>query len=182
MHCEHTLFIHKPVTWQDYYVSFWITPLFSLTLKLVDYSCIYLRHLESILCLEIFSACSIVFDECCVQRKSLTYNAVFTWGMLLFLHAYIITTIVCMGYNYSSKLWIQLKLSLNAFIVWAYIALGLCSLNSKPLYRSEFNKYLGSTAAEVPVKYRSVRASINPNIAASKLREILRQDILPLSD
>ena len=37
----------------------------------------------------------------------------------------------------------------------------------------KFNRHLGSGAAEVPVKFQSDGTSLNPNLAASRLREIL---------
>ena len=38
----------------------------------------------------------------------------------------------------------------------------------------KFDRQLGSTAAEVPLKFQSDWKSLNPNLAASRLREILR--------
>ena len=38
----------------------------------------------------------------------------------------------------------------------------------------KFDKYLGSVAADVPVKFQSNWKSLNPNLAASRLHEILR--------
>ena len=38
----------------------------------------------------------------------------------------------------------------------------------------QFDRQLGSAAAEVPVKFQSDWKSLNPNLAASRLREILR--------
>ena len=38
----------------------------------------------------------------------------------------------------------------------------------------KFDRHLGSGAAEVPVKFQIVWKSLNPNLAASRLREILR--------
>ena len=35
------------------------------------------------------------------------------------------------------------------------------------------NRHLGSGAAEVPVKFQNDGTSLNPNLAASRLREIL---------
>ena len=74
---------------------------------------------------------------------------------------------------------------------------GLYSLSGKPSYRQiswrleaarldvimictvlKFDRHLGSAAAEVPVKFQSDWESFNPNLAASRLGEILRQDIL----
>ena len=46
----------------------------------------------------------------------------------------------------------------------------------------KFDRHLGSTAAEVPVKFLSDWKSLNPNLAASRLREILRSDVLLLSE
>ena len=37
----------------------------------------------------------------------------------------------------------------------------------------KFNRYLGSGAADVPVKFQSDGNSLNPNLAVSRLREIL---------
>ena len=38
----------------------------------------------------------------------------------------------------------------------------------------KFDRYFGSAAAEVPVKFQSNWKSLNPNLAASRLHEILR--------
>ena len=38
----------------------------------------------------------------------------------------------------------------------------------------KFDRHLGSVAAEVPVKFQSNWKSLNPNLAASRLHEILR--------
>ena len=38
----------------------------------------------------------------------------------------------------------------------------------------KFDRHLGSTAAEVPVKFQSDWKCLNPNLAASRLHEILR--------
>ena len=38
----------------------------------------------------------------------------------------------------------------------------------------KFDRHLGSAAAEVPVKFQSDWKNLNPNLAASRLREILR--------
>ena len=38
----------------------------------------------------------------------------------------------------------------------------------------KFDRHLGSAAAEVPAKFQSDWESLNPNLAASRLREILR--------
>ena len=46
----------------------------------------------------------------------------------------------------------------------------------------KFHWHLGTAAAEVSVKFQSDWKRLNPNIAASKLREILREDVLPLSE
>ena len=37
-----------------------------------------------------------------------------------------------------------------------------------------FDRHLGSSAAELPVKFQSDRKSLNPNLAASRLNKILR--------
>ena len=37
----------------------------------------------------------------------------------------------------------------------------------------KFNRHLGSGAAEVPVKFQSDGKCLNPNLVASRLREIL---------
>ena len=37
----------------------------------------------------------------------------------------------------------------------------------------KFDRHLGSGAAEVPVKFQSDGTSLNPNLAASRIREIL---------
>ena len=46
----------------------------------------------------------------------------------------------------------------------------------------KFDSDLGSAAAVVPVKFQSDWKSLNPNLAASGLHEILRWGIRPLSD
>ena len=46
----------------------------------------------------------------------------------------------------------------------------------------KFDKHLGRTAAEVPVKFKSDWKSLYPNLAASSLHEILRWDACPLSE
>ena len=56
--------------------------------------------------------------------------------------------------------------------------LGLYSLSGK----ISFDGHLGSAAAEVSVKFESDWKSLNPNLAASILDEILWQDVLPLSE
>ena len=43
----------------------------------------------------------------------------------------------------------------------------------------KFDRHLGSAAAEVPVKFQSDWKSLNPNLAASRLYEILSQQHLP---
>ena len=45
-----------------------------------------------------------------------------------------------------------------------------------------FDRHLGSAAAEVPVKFQSYVKSLNLNLAASRLHEILRQDVRPLRE
>ena len=42
----------------------------------------------------------------------------------------------------------------------------------------KFDRHIGSTAAEVPVKFQSDRTILNTNLAASRLYEILRKDVL----
>ena len=42
----------------------------------------------------------------------------------------------------------------------------------------KFDGHIGSTAAEVTVKFQSDRTILNTNLAASRLHEILRQDVL----
>ena len=78
-----------------------------------------------------------------------------------------------------------LLLTISAF--W-----GLFSLSGKTSYRKnlvksrsseigccngrialKFDRHLGSSAAEVPVKFQSGWKSLNPNLAASRLHEIL---------
>ena len=46
----------------------------------------------------------------------------------------------------------------------------------------QFDRQLGSAAAEVPVKFQIDCKSLNPNLAASRLREIIRWDVRPLSE
>ena len=46
----------------------------------------------------------------------------------------------------------------------------------------KFDMHLGSVAAEVPVKFQSSWTSINPNLAPSRLNEILQYDVRPLSE
>ena len=41
----------------------------------------------------------------------------------------------------------------------------------------KFDRHIGSTAAEVPVKFRSDRTILDTNLAASRLDEILRKDV-----
>ena len=41
----------------------------------------------------------------------------------------------------------------------------------------KFDRHIGSTAAEVPVKFQSDRTILNTNLAASRLYEILRKDV-----
>ena len=41
----------------------------------------------------------------------------------------------------------------------------------------EIDRHIGSTAAEVPVKFQSDRTILNTNLAASRLYEILRKDV-----
>ena len=41
----------------------------------------------------------------------------------------------------------------------------------------KFDRHIGSTAAEVPVKFQSDRIILNKNLAASRLYEILRKDV-----
>ena len=41
----------------------------------------------------------------------------------------------------------------------------------------KFDRHIGSTAAEVPVKFQSDRTILNTNLAASRLYEILRIDV-----
>ena len=45
-----------------------------------------------------------------------------------------------------------------------------------------FERPFGSNAAEVSVKIQSDFKILNPDIVATRLREILRQDALPLSE
>ena len=44
----------------------------------------------------------------------------------------------------------------------------------------KFDRHIGSTAAEVPVKFQSDRAILNTNLAVSRLYEILRKDPYPI--
>ena len=44
------------------------------------------------------------------------------------------------------------------------------------------NSHLGSAAADVPVKSQSDWIRLNPKLAASRLHEILRQDVCPLTE
>ena len=46
----------------------------------------------------------------------------------------------------------------------------------------QFDRFHVFAAAEGPVKFQSDWRSLNPNLADSKLHEILRKDVLPLSD
>ena len=41
----------------------------------------------------------------------------------------------------------------------------------------KFERHIGSTAAEVPVKFHSDRKILNTNLAASRLYMILRKDV-----
>ena len=41
----------------------------------------------------------------------------------------------------------------------------------------KFDRHIGSTAVEVPVKFQSDRTILNTNLAASRLYEILRKDV-----
>ena len=43
----------------------------------------------------------------------------------------------------------------------------------------KFDRHIGSTAAEVPVKFQSDRTILNTNLATSRLFEILRKDVFP---
>ena len=43
----------------------------------------------------------------------------------------------------------------------------------------KFDRHIGSTAAEVPVKFQSDRTILNTNLAASRHYEILRKDVFP---
>ena len=45
-----------------------------------------------------------------------------------------------------------------------------------------FDRNLGSAAAEVPGKFQSDCKSLNSNLAASRLHEILRHDVRPFSE
>ena len=38
----------------------------------------------------------------------------------------------------------------------------------------KFNRHRDSTAADVPVEFKSDRKGLNPNLAASRLHEVLR--------
>ena len=49
------------------------------------------------------------------------------------------------------------------------------TLNSRIALK--FDRHIGSTAAEVPVKFQSDRTILNTNLAASRLNEILRKDV-----
>ena len=46
----------------------------------------------------------------------------------------------------------------------------------------QFDRHLSSGAAKVPVKFQSDLKSLNPNLAASILREILWHDVRPLTE
>ena len=46
----------------------------------------------------------------------------------------------------------------------------------------KFDRHLSSTAADVPVRVQSDRESLNLNLAASRIHEILRQGVHPLSE
>ena len=46
----------------------------------------------------------------------------------------------------------------------------------------KFHRHLGSAAVEVPVKFHSDLKSLNQNLAAMRLHEILRQDVRPFSE
>ena len=46
----------------------------------------------------------------------------------------------------------------------------------------KFDRHLDSSTAEMPVKFQSDTSIIEPNLAASRLHEILRQDVRPLSE
>ena len=41
----------------------------------------------------------------------------------------------------------------------------------------KFDRHIGSTAAEVPVKFQSHQTILNTNLAASRLYEILQKDV-----
>ena len=41
----------------------------------------------------------------------------------------------------------------------------------------KFDRHIGSTAAEVPVKFQGDRTILNANLAASRLYEILQKDV-----
>ena len=41
----------------------------------------------------------------------------------------------------------------------------------------KFDRHIGSTAAEVPVKFQNDRTNLNTNLAASRLYEILRKEL-----
>ena len=44
----------------------------------------------------------------------------------------------------------------------------------------KFNRHIGSTATDVPVKFQSNRKILNTNLAALKLREILKYILLDI--
>ena len=46
----------------------------------------------------------------------------------------------------------------------------------------KFDRHLGSSNAGVPIKFQSGSKSLNPNLAATRLNEILRQDICALNE
>ena len=46
----------------------------------------------------------------------------------------------------------------------------------------KFERHLASGVAEVPVEFQSDTIIITPNLAASRLHEIWRQDVLPLNE
>ena len=46
----------------------------------------------------------------------------------------------------------------------------------------KFDRHLGSAAAEVPVKFPIDWNSLNPYLAASRLHEILREDVRLLTE
>ena len=46
----------------------------------------------------------------------------------------------------------------------------------------KFDRHIGNSADEMPVKCQSDGIIIKPNLAASSLHEILREDVLPLSE
>ena len=69
----------------------------------------------------------------------------------------------------------------SCMVFFHYTLYVLCSVCSVYVWNClialKFDRHIGSTAAEVPVKFQSDRTILNTNLAASRLYEILRKDV-----